>query len=359
MLPYYILIFFPMLVSLLQNRRMIRIGGDTRADVPKGPLTAFFLILIGILMCRGMANGADLDSYLYYFETIGGFSWKQMWQYDSLERGYILFVWLITRFTDNYQVFLAIVAVLSVWPVYRFYRKEAESPLLTMILFATIAPFSMYYSGLRQILAMTFAFPLWNCAREKKWFRFLVLLWLATLFHRSAFVMLAIYPLYHAKITPKWLFVVMPMIAVIYVFKVPIFNLLVQLFWDGESSAAETGATTVLILLVLLAVYAFVIPDEGKMDADMMAYRNILLLTIVIQCFAPIHSLAMRMNYYFLLFVPLLIPKIAGRSAKRYYSIANLSVAVLTLFFTFYFFRNAYTGADILQVFPYVPFWSE
>ena len=125
MLPYYILIFFPMLVTLVQSRRMIRIGGDTRKDVPKGALSAFFLILILMLSCRGMENGADLENYLYYFERIGGFDWKGMWEYDSLERGFILLVWLITRVTDNYQIFLALIAVISLWPVYRFYKQES------------------------------------------------------------------------------------------------------------------------------------------------------------------------------------------------------------------------------------------
>ena len=359
MIPYYILIFVPVLVSLLQNRKTIRIGGEARPDAPKGPLTAFFWIYMVLLACRGSANGADWSSYLYYFETIGSFGWSAMWRYKSLEQGYVLLNWCITRFTDNYQVLLATVAVLSVWPVYRFYRREAEAPLLTMFLFVTVAPFSMYFSGLRQILAMAFVYPIWYCAKEKKLLRSILLVLLAMLFHRSAFVLLAVYPLYHVTITRRWLYFVVPAMAAVYLFRGPVFRVLAALLWEGNAGVTDTGATTVLLLLVIFAVYAYLIPDDRKLDRDLLGMRNILLLCITIQCFASVNALAMRMNYYFLPFVPVLIPKLALRSRRRYWKVANLSVAVMTLFFAAYFFRVAYTGADILQVFPYVPFWSE
>lgn len=358
MVPYYFLIIYPIVVCLIQNGRRFRIGGDTRPDEPKGALVAFFVIFLGLLMCRGISCGIDLVNYRYYFTKFQGFEWQDIWSYD-LDKGYILLNWVIGRFITNFQIFVAITAVFSVWPIFLFYKKEAESPILTMMLFVGVAPFSMYFSGLRQILAMALVYPMWYCAREKKVFRFLLLTLLAMTLHRSAFVMLLIYPLYHIRITSRWLIWVIPIIVLVYIFKKPILSLLIRVFLESRTSLSDTGATTVLILLILFAVYAYIIPDEKKLDADTVAMRNVLLLMVTIQCMAPIHETVMRMNYYFLPFIPVLIPRIAGRSKKNYYKLSNLSVLILSVFFCFYFFWNAHTDIDMLQVYPYIPFWSE
>jgi hypothetical protein len=91
----------------------------------------------------------------------------------------------------------------------------------------------------------------------------------ATLFHRSAFVILAIFPLCHLRITAKWLYAIVPLMLLVYVFNKPIFNMLMLLF--GEDSASEgSGAITVLVLLVLFAVYSFVVADESMLEKEVL-----------------------------------------------------------------------------------------
>lgn len=134
--------------------------------------------------------------------------------------------------------------------------------------------------------------------------------------------------------------------------------MLLVLLWEDFGEIAETGAMNVLLLLIVLAVYSYIIPDESMLDKDTIAMRNILLLTIMIQVFAMLHTLAMRMNYYYLIFIPILIPRIASRSKKKYKQIADLSVVVMTVFFMGYFIRNVILDIDPLNIYPYIPFWQ-
>ena len=308
-------------------------------------------------MLRDEACGADTTAYLRLFEQIGQKSWGSAISTTSVEPGFTALSKLIYFITKNEQLFLLVTAAITVIPLYRFYRKETELPVLTIVLFATIAPFSMYFSGIRQALAMAFIFPVWELTRKKKWIKFLLLILIATLFHRSAIVMLAIYPMCHLRITTKWLYAVVPLMLLVYIFNRPIFNILL-LLWGEDGTVESTGATTVLLLLVLFAVYAFVIADESKLEKEVLGYRNILLLAITIQCFAPVHSIAMRMNYYFLPFIPILIPKTANRSKAGMKSLANISVIVMTLIFAAYFFLRAYTSENVLKIYPYTFFWQ-
>lgn len=357
MVPYYVLVFLPMLIFLAENDGIIRVGQQRPQQYIGKAISVFGAFFIMLLSLRGEACGSDTVQYANHFYQVRLLGWKDTLRLRNTEYGYWLLIKLISSLTSNYQICLAVTSILSAYPIMRFYKQEAERPILTTILFLTIAPFNMYFSGIHQAIAMGFTFLVWRLAKEKKLLKFVLVVWLAMQFHRSAFILLVLYPLYHLKITRNWLWIMIPAILFVYVFNRQIFAFAVQFLWEDYGSVQETGATTVLLLLILFAVYAFVIPDPLKMDKDLIGYRNVLLFAIAIQCFAPIHTLAMRMNYYFLLFVPILIPKIANRSKQKYRNVANLSVMVMMLFFTAYFFLRAHTGADPLMIYPYIPFW--
>ena len=127
---------------------------------------------------------------------------------------------------------------------------------------------------------------------------------------------------------------------------------------DRYADYETTGAAYMfLIMLIGFAVYSFVVTDDKTLDGDVIGLRNILLLAICIQCFAPIHPLAMRMNYYFLPFIPILLPKVVKQSRPQMKQIVNISVIAISIFFAIWFLYDVHTDEDILQIFPYVPFW--
>lgn len=358
MLPYYILILMPMLIGLLRSNGKIRIGIDAPRDKHNVEIVTFFCLLLILLMFRDVTCGVDTDRYAKLFLKIGKLDWKNAMQVTDSEWGYVIVNKLLSLFTSEPQVLLIVTSLAAVLPLMWFYRKEAELPILTMVLFTTVAPFPMYFSGIKQAMAMAFAIPAWYMAKNKKPIWFILVILAAMQFHKSAFILLALYPLYHLRITPKWLYVVVPLMLAVYIFNVPIFSFIARFLREDYGEIRSTGATTTLLLLVVFAVCSFVVPDEKKLEPDVIALRNILLLTIVIQCFAPIHSLVMRMNYYFLVFIPVLIPKIANRSKEKWQTYVLYAVVGMTAFFAVYYLLKAHTGSDILETYPYVPFWE-
>lgn len=364
MIPYYILIFVPAALVLIQSRYPVVISGigEKKRVVPG--ITTFFAILFALLALRSVECGTDLVSYIYIFERDASWSYEQIFSNLSGEWLYHFLNRLIYQvFNGNRQIFLAIIAFISLLPLYIFYKKETENPYLTIILFCTVAPFSMYFSGLRQICAMAFAIPAFYCAKNKKLVWFLITVAIAVLFHTSALIIVLIYPLYWMKVRRQHLLFVIPMFILLYVFRSQIFTFLLTTVFTGygekyTTEASSTCSYAIFILFILLAVFSYVVTDETELDQDTLAMRNILLLSVVLQGFASINSVAMRFNYYFLLFIPILIPKIINRSSVKYAQVARIASYVLIVFFTFYFFYNAYTGADVLNVFPYVAYWE-
>ena len=94
------------------------------------------------------------------------------------------------------------------------------------------------------------------------------------------------------------------------------------------------------------------------MDKETYGLRNLLILALALQMFAPLHSLAMRMNYYYIIFIPLLIPKIVECRSERWNQVAKAGRNVMLIFFLIYFYIGAYSGGG-LNVFPYHFFWEK
>lgn len=351
MLPYYLLVFSPIFFSLFKVK-----GVDIEKH-KKRIITFFFVILLALLMLRAPTVGRDLENYRYIFESNVRTDWQEIGDLFS-EPAWSVFNKLIGSLTSKYQWFLIASALVTVIPVWYTYRKEIEYPVLTISIFVTMSTFVLLFSGLRQSVAISLGIIAFEFTKKHKFIPYLLIVFLAFLFHRSAFMLLFMYPIYHARITRKWLWFVVPIMSLIFIFNKLVFKFLIVFiaeFYDGDT--LETGAYTMLILFVIFSVFSFVIPDEKNLDADTIGMRNFLLLATLIQLFAPLNSLAMRMGYYYIIFIPILIPKIIKASSIKWKQVAELSKYIMVVFFIAYFFITA-PKANLLDTFPYHFFWE-
>lgn len=347
MTPYVVFVFAPYLLSMIMKR-------DTYEESNLGrrmTMIAFFFLFFLLLAFRSNTCGTDLLFYERFFRNTRFNEWDQPFTWDG-ELGYFYLQKLVHLISENFYVFSTIVAFLSLMPWCIFCVRETDNASLTIAVFVAVAPFSMFFSGLRQILAMAMAVPIWYCVRRRQWLRVLLFLALACSFHKSAWMLAFIVPLYYLNITKKWLFGLIPAGILVLVFNKPLFAFLVKLIGESDKTASDTGGYSILILLVMFVAYAFCIVDETRMDRDTIALRNMLVFSVFLQCFAPIHTLAMRMNYYFLPFVSVLISRVTHRARFSLEKVGHIATIIMIIFFTFWFFRNLSMGGS-LDIYPY------
>lgn len=354
MLPYLLLVIVPCLFSFFSFNK--------KEGIPyKLPIISFFVVWLFILALRDISIGTDLVAYGPMFENYGKQDFIDLICFynsnDNIEFGYTLYCKLVNTITSYFNMFLAITALICLVPLFILYYRESESPLLSIILFLVIAPFPMFFSGLRQAIAMAFIVPALYYTRQQKIIPFLLTVLIAFQFHMSSLILLLIYPIYHMKLDRKLLILLLIVGGVIFVFKNTIFLYLLgfagEKYGERYGEIEETGAIMTFLLLLLMLIYSYIIPDKQKTDKDLMGLRNILLIATYIQIFASLNPIVMRMNYYFLLLVPLLISKVANRPSKSLKHITYISVCVMNVFFIYYYIQNAYNGADVLNIYPY------
>ncbi|MBQ8056708.1 MAG: EpsG family protein [Ruminococcus sp.] len=311
-------------------------------------------------MLRHKTIGTDTQLYIYYFERFNVMEWSEIPDL-SLELGYSYYNKLISVFTDDPQVFLAITAVVISAMIYPTYRRLCLDPSLTIVLFCIMSTFVMMFSGIRQMIAIAIGFIAYEFTRKKKLFPFILAVAVAVMFHSSAFMLIFMYPLFHAKITKKWLYIIVPLTFVLFVFNAQVFSVLsvvLEHYTRFSATTVSTGAYAMIALFAVFALFSFFVPDEDLVDAETIGLRNFLLLSIFIQIFAPLHTLAMRMNYYYIIFIPLLLPKIIQTKSVRWRQVAIAGRYVMVVFFLLYFFVSA-SGEGALDVFPYHFFWED
>ena len=371
MIPYTLLLLVPLLFSFVMfyrqdGKTIAAIGGCRKVTSNSCVLPVFFFGLTVVLSIRSVNIGTDIANYKYYFNRISNLEFQNLDRID-MEYLFVLLTWLISRITSEYQLYLAIIAVLTVLPTARFYSEDREHSFLKIVLFMNMSNFVLLFSGLRQSIAIGVGILAYKYVRKKQPLRFLLMTAVACGFHHSAFMISLLYPLYYAKFKKKHLWYVIPSIILVFVLNRPIFSIAVGVLSLISSdkytmSMSSTGAYTMLMLFAAFAVFSYVIPDEKAMDQETLGMRNFLLAAVVLQGFAPIHTLAMRMNYYFIAFIPVLIPKILKNAKKFPNNVVRMIKICFIAFFSAYYLYTTYvsckTGISALDTYPFVPFWK-
>ena len=353
---FYVLLFVPIALQHF-------VIGKQSTDYEKKnryALFVFFLLWFALIAFRHKNIGNDTLNYFNAFLRYSSMSWNNLLSITK-EVGFAYFNKIISLISKEPQVFLAITAFMTIAMIYPTYRRLHSDASLTIVLFCMMSTFVMAFSGIRQMLAIGIGFIAYEFTHRKKLVPFILIVILAMTIHMSAFMLAFMYPVYHAKITKKWLYVVIPVIALVFAFNRQIFSsvaVVLETFTEYDASITETGAYAMLILFAVFSVFSFVIPDESKLDKETIGLRNLLLLALILQMFAPLHTIAMRMNYYYIIFIPLLLPKIIEARSNRMAQVAVFARHIMVVFFLVYFFYNAYTGENNLNVFPYKFFWE-
>ena len=362
MLPYFALLFIPLFYHLYSTRGIVQMSTTQSLRDRKITIILFFFIFFCILAFRGITCGVDLKNYQYYYNLDAKKSFAKILNESRQEVLFHLFNSFVASLYNDYQFYLALIALICVVPYALFFMRESDHPYMSLVLFVTVAPFSMFFSGLRQSVAMALVPIAYYFCKKNRLIFFVLTVVIAMGFHQSAFILFLMYPIERAKITKKWLYIVVPLMLIVLMFNQRLYTILAPLtgdrYYERYGEVTSTGAYTIVILLFAFTLMSVFIPDNHKMDEDTVGIRNLLLLCTTLQCFAPANFVAMRMNYYFLPFVAICIPNILTRSKERYKQVVVYSSVALVVVLLAYYFYNAYNGSDALNIYPYVPYWK-
>lgn len=368
MFPYFFLLSASFLFCFIGKQRKNNVfGAGINSFTAENNLgvAAFFLLLFLMLALRSVTVGRDIIKYKRFFTRSVYEPFSQVVSGTS-EVLYWLLMWVFGKISKEFHVFLAFLALISTYPIYRLYNQDRRHSFLKILLFLNSSLFVMLFSGLRQSVAIAVGAIAFHFVKKKRPILFIVSVLVAMGFHSSAFILFPMYPLFYFRLKRKHLYIIVPLVVVCFIFNGSIFQLLLGFLSSLGSrfellSYSSSGAYTSLILYVLFALFSYIVPDEEKTGNEFIGLRNFLLLAVLLQCFTPIHGLAMRMNYYYILFIPVAVPMAFNHPLEKWKNVAQWANVIMCVFFTVYFiytFVSTAPTGGALDTIPYIPFWQ-
>lgn len=353
----YVLLVLPLFIPDKKIRWLVK---DKTYSSERPSMKLFWTLLFVLLILRHESVGRDIPTYKAIFQYISRSDWNTA-VFRSSEIGNNFLNKIISVFTTDFRLVIVASALLECFFISKAYIRYSDDTALTVSLFIIMSNFVLLFSGIRQSIAISLGFLAFEQVRKKRFVRFFAVVVFAMMFHTSAFMLLFMYPLYHMRLRKKSLFWITPLLVFVFIFNGRIFSFLtriLELFTKYDGTIKYTGSYTMLVLFILFAIFAYTVPEESRMDTDTIGMRNFLLFSVGLQMFSPLHTVAMRMNYYYMAFIPLLIPRVIQYSSLRWKQVADVARYIMIAFFIAYFFIIV-ANANVLDTFPYHFLWEK
>ncbi|HBF15031.1 MAG TPA: hypothetical protein DDW30_05005 [Clostridiales bacterium] len=318
------------------------------------------LLFTALVALRHPSMGIDLHygeaaGYLASYHDIANLSFRDLFaleDWQNYEWGYVVFNKLLSYISTDYQVLLIACAVLSIIPigvVIALYSKDYD---FSMVVYLGLSLGLIVFSALRQAIAVGICSLSYPFIRRKQWAPFLLLVFLAWLFHSSAIVFLVAYPAYHLKLKKWQRLLGLPVLAGIFFGRYQLFNLAMKLL--GKTNVPEeTGAYR--LMLVFWMIYLFCVVLWDKEDELSGGFLNIFYFACICQSFSSVNSIAERLGYYFMVALVIALPNIVTRVQNlKFRMLLKYSICSAFVAFGLYSFYTCYWS----QSYPYHFFWE-
>lgn len=153
--------------------------------------------------------GIDYSQYYHAFYAISDASdWSELFQQFRYETGYLILNRLISMFTNNIVVFMAIYHGLMYGLLIFYIYRYCEEKWIAILSFIALDYFAMSLCFMRQSMAIIIGLYAIEYMRRHKWYIVLPLVLLASSFHISALVLLLYYLLSYIKWEKRWIQIV-------------------------------------------------------------------------------------------------------------------------------------------------------
>lgn len=331
-------------------------AGISRRQVRSGLcLFTIFTILFAVSACR-MNVGNDYAKYVEFMHLIA----CDAYDYVPTEAGFNALVTILYEIAggENFLLVFAVFAFFTLWLFLKAMYEQSDSFGWSFFLFMAFGFYFSTFNTVRYYLALALALYGVKYVLRGEWGKFILLVLLGSLFHKS---MLVVIPLYFlaSLAWKKWQLVLMALFCTTFFFLQDFYlKAVVFLYPSYEDTEYLEGGISWFNILRCLGVLVFSLlyyrqAVEGSRRNRFYFFCNLGALVLYTCCsFLPIIT---RIGYYLnvtqILFIPAVLAKIEDRRQRRFWSLA-IGLAAFG-YFVIYLMR---AGNDGIRVLPYQTF---
>lgn len=345
----YTVLVFAKLISLLDER-----------DHKK-----FYCILLGLIYfliaaLRGRYVGGDTDIYVSTFQYLSTRSYAVAEVFADAGRDpfFYAFISFLGKIWCNYTFLFTVVALMFTVSVTNFIYKYSDDPFLSWVFMLAFNLYQFTLTAMRQTIAISFVLFAFSYFLEKKWFKSVIFIMIASLFHLSALCALLVFVFCKVKVNKKILYASFIPLIVIYLFKSRIATLFLSVFKEeGREYAVENKGEGLTMLLVITFIYVacMVLISKEKLEQSPVLQKLFVIsfLALIFEVMVPTQSIFFRFAFYFLFAMAVLLPNVINNCIVKeknvVYAVLFLILSIQYIFFTM--------GSCYIT--PYYTFWQD
>lgn len=270
-----------------------------------------FLSLFLISGFRVVGTGTDTTLYKLYFETIDLYNYNTTWL--DFEIGYYLLNEFVRLITDDYQYIFILAAFVTQYLINKTLKDYSLSYSLSIFLYITLFFYYHSFNILRQYIAISLVFFSIKYIINKDLWKFLCIVLIASLFHRTALIMLPFYWISRWNIS-NLMYIILTLIAIIFSIAtdkiVHLISLVIPKFTFYVNYSQE-GASVNSIILIISIVIIFSLIYRKRLilkDKSTTIYINLVYFALFFNILVKGNFVFSRIGEYFYIFILLLIP---------------------------------------------------
>ena len=268
-----------------------------------------YCIIMGIAMfliaALRQSVGFDFNSYSHIYMRAMTYDIEEL-AVERTEKGYLMITKLLADYFVDYQtIFVVCAAFFAVCAAVAAY-KYCKRPYLGICFFLAFGLYFNTLNFLRQSIAAFIVFyAIMHCVKKDQFFRFCIMVLLASCFHYSALLIIPFYFLIKIKLTPVTLGIYSVLTVLIYVFSWDIMdfvtNYVYQNYQPRTSVHVLNGVDPAYFVISLIVSVTPIILRKKLTERN--PFNEVLISCMFFSLFFEIigikHSIVSRMGIYF------------------------------------------------------------
>jgi hypothetical protein len=298
---------------LYQISNKFRINNKPSRIVKTIGLVSFVTSFLTLFILSGFRYyvGVDYTSYTKWFYTI----LENKPSY--FEPGFTKMIQTIQIYSYNPQTLFVAASLIALGGMYISIKKYSINPALSVYLFCTMGFLSHSLNLTRQFIAIGIVMLAFGFLVERKFFKFIIIIIIAALFHKTALILLPLYFLLNVKVKPKLFILLIACSLALSLLSRSIVNILLAHFYPQyqNNSLVNTALVSKYYVLmsfslVILCIYLI---SQKKLSINKTNDRimvNIVLFVAIAHTIFIWLPLANRLSLYIDILLIIVIPQL-------------------------------------------------
>lgn len=313
--------------------------------------SAVLIFVAGFRYCVG----ADFINYFLDYKNNAENFLEKLLVLD--EPGYHFICWLVVLFKCNGAVVIFMAAAITIFCFLRTIYNNTNHLLAATLLFVFLGCWHGSFNGVRQYLAAAILFTGIRFIKERKFWKYALVVFLAFLFHSSAILMLFIYFIAYNKINLKNIIImIIGSIIILYSFTEVLKFAGFILKQEYIESVYITNSVNNLRVLVAVApaIFFLVLYQKKTITKEQQFWINLLIINGIVMFATSNSTYLARMGIYTAPFSAIAIPELLKDVNLKGKNIIMTLILFAFAIFWWYEVSKSYTLNNFQFVFGHI-----